>query len=333
MLQEENINTHTLEKYPRKVKVVISTTTKGGILELRLKKKYKHYNFDKKVLVSYDDKTFGQQKLEIISEIFKIIKYLPDPLNEKLNNITLNSIYNDLYEVFNENDKNIDEFEPGLFVFEILKKIFNYPDYVADKLVNNRVIDKIYHLILKYFDTYELDQRTSYVLDLVQLEKKDNDDIDPVKDEFQEKIYRDVDEDEDEDYKELLVTLYSNRYYTLFRQFHTFGISWYNDPDYIIFGNLNFQYDYVNENVIKSVVSIYLGDKKIHDYDITDIRDGFSDEDLNLKIPKGTCVIEPLPISVFEDGTTEYKHNHRKKKQTFIPFIGIAKKLFDEKLK
>merc|ERR1712100_794345 len=133
--------------------------------------------------------------------------------------------------------------EPGLFVFEILKKIFNYPDYVADKLVNNRVIDKIYHLILQYFDTYELDHRTSYVLDLVQLEKKNNDDISPVKEEFREKIYRDVDEEEDEDYKDLLVTLYSNRYYTLFRQFHTFGISWYNDSDYIIYGNLNFQYD------------------------------------------------------------------------------------------
>ena len=62
------------------------------------------YKFDKKVLVSYDDKSFGQQKLEIISEIFKIIKDLPDPLNEKLNNITLNSVYNDLLNVFTENN-------------------------------------------------------------------------------------------------------------------------------------------------------------------------------------------------------------------------------------
>ena len=36
MLQEENKT--GLENYPYKLKVVISTTTKGGILELRLKK-------------------------------------------------------------------------------------------------------------------------------------------------------------------------------------------------------------------------------------------------------------------------------------------------------
>ena len=71
--------------------------------------------------------------------------------------------------------------------------------------------------------------------------------------------------------------------------------------------------------------------KAFYNYEITDIRDGFSDEDLKLKVPKGTCVIEPLPISVFEDGTTEYKHNHRKKKQTFIPFIGISKDIFKQK--
>ena len=96
---------------------------------------------------------------------------MPEPLYKDLNGIMLNSIYNDLYDVFSENDKPIDEFEPGLFVLEIIKKIYNYPDYVADKIVNNRVIDKIYHLILDYFDTYELDQKTPYILDLVQLEK------------------------------------------------------------------------------------------------------------------------------------------------------------------
>ena len=133
----------------------------------------------------------------------------------------------------------------------------------------------------------------------------------------------------DEEYKELLVTLYSNRYYTLFRQFHTFGIPWYNQDDYIIYGNLNFQYDYVNENVISSVVKIYIYDKLVHEYTLTDIRDGFSDNDMILKVPKGTCVIEPLPINVLEDGTVEYKHNYRKKKQTFIPFIGISKKILE----
>ena len=198
-----------------------------------------------------------------------------------------------------------------------------------NSIVNNRVIDKIYHLILDYFDTYELDQKTPYILDLVQLEKKDNDDIDPVKEEFKEKIYRDIDDEPDEEYKELLVTLYSNRYYTLFRQFHTFGIPWYNQDDYIIYGNLNFQYDYVNENVISSVVKIYIYDKLVHEYTLTDIRDGFSDNDMILKVPKGTCVIEPLPINVLEDGTVEYKHNYRKKKQTFIPFIGISKKILE----
>ena len=136
MLQEEKVDIKNEKKIniPYKVKVVISTITKGGILELRLKKKYKDYNFNKKVLINYDDKSFGQQKLDVISEIFKLLDDLPEPLNKELNKIKLNSIYNDLYEVFSENDKPIDEFEPGLFVLEIIKKIYNYPDFVAEKI-------------------------------------------------------------------------------------------------------------------------------------------------------------------------------------------------------